>query len=157
MIYRGGSGSEAPRQKMDTFVVKDETRMSPTRESTSWHTFQNSSGRTSRPKNWFSVLEDPKMTLNTYVINRKFFWHGGSSYEICKNSSEELLDLQKFCFTNFWIEKVLKSHMWPIRSFFDMVMTSSFFFLTQEGKIRYPLPKIFLVSIESQSFSSKSC
>ena len=39
----------------------------------SWDTFQNSSGRTSRPKNWFSVLEDPKLTLNTYVINRKFF------------------------------------------------------------------------------------
>ena len=65
--------------------------------------FQNSSGRTSRSKNWFYGLEDPKIIQNTYVINGVFFWHGGSSYEMCKNSSEELLVPKKIDF------KVLKN------------------------------------------------
>ena len=35
----------------------------------------------------FMYLENPKVTLGVYDVNKKYFSWGGSSYEPCKNSS----------------------------------------------------------------------
>ena len=84
------------------------------------------------------------------MISKKFFWHGGSSYQIWKNSSEELLDHKKLI---LWISESKKflNHISTTYKFFWRGGSSYQIWKNSSEELFDP-PKLILWSSESKKF-----
>ena len=90
----------------------------------------------------FMYFEKPKVTLEVYNVNKKYFWLCGGSYKPCKNSSAQKIDFVYFekQKVTLGVYNVNKKHFWWCGSSYEPCKNSSW---------RTPRPKNLILCILS--------